>query len=164
MTIRSIKGTLAPSNARAITKQTTSQINKAVSTSGLSEVFKPSPAWHHGVVIASFTSADNDLTGFEVMSRLRELIQAKGVEELSLEGALTVKIENKKSPANIKEFRLHVDAGSISSEEIKFSHLMNPEKRSLDHVTVMKDGNLMSVLSVLVTEGSVKQWTKQPQK
>lgn len=164
MTIKSIKGTLAPSNGLEITKHTASKINKAVSLSGLSEVIKPSPAWHHGIVVANLTSVKNDLTGFEFMSRLRELIHAKGVEELDLQGVLTIKTEDKKNPKNIKEFRVRVEAGTIASEEIKFSHLMNPEKRSLNHVTVMKDGNLMSVLSVLVTEGSVKQWAKQPQK
>jgi hypothetical protein len=148
MTIKSIKGTLAPMNALAVTKQTASKINKAVSVSGLSGVFKVSPAWHHGIIVTNASRPENDLTKFEFMSRLRELIHADGIEGLALEGMLTMKVDTTSN-----EFRVHVEAGNIVSEEVKFSHLSNPEKSPLNHILRMKEGQLMSVL---VTEGFVK--------
>lgn len=141
MTIKSIKGTLAPTNAPAIKKQTASKITNAVSVSGLSEVIKPSPAWHHGIIVSNVSLSENDLTGFEFMSNLREFIHAEGVEELALAGTLTIRVDTKPN-----EFKVIVEAGNISCEEIKFSHLTNPAKSPLNHVLQIRHGQLMSVL------------------
>lgn len=149
MTIKSIKGTLAPANGQAITKQTASKINKAANASGLSGVIKPSPAWHFGIIVTS-GHPEEDLTGFQFMSRLRELIHAEGVAELTLAGTLTVRVDTKPS-----EFKVVVETGNISCEEVKFSHLMNPEKSALNPILRMGAGH-PTPLTVLVTEGFVK--------
>jgi hypothetical protein len=144
MTIKSITGTLAPTNGQAITKLTASKINKAVSISGLSGIIKPSPAWHHGILVTN-ARPESSLTDFEFMKRLHELIHADGIEGLALEGMLTMKVDTTSN-----EFRVHVEAGNIVSEEVKFSHLSNPQKSSLNYLMRMKT---VKPMTVLVTEG-----------
>jgi hypothetical protein len=135
MTIKDIIGTLFPTNPQAVTSKTANKINEALHVTRLSGAFKLSPAWNHGILIAK-SHPEDTLDELEIMSQLRELIHSEGVVELALEGTLIIKTDNKDHFKN--EFRVRVEAGDVSCEEVKFSHLFGHNKPALIHALYWK--------------------------
>jgi hypothetical protein len=132
MTVTRIIGSLCATNLQAITNQTADKIGSALSISGLSGVFKTSSDWNDGIMVAK-TRPEENLTGFELISRLHELIHTEAMEELGLNGVLTMTTDTKRN-----QFKVTVKSGIICSEEMKSSNLAGHTKDALSYALYAK--------------------------
>lgn len=108
--IESIKGVLAPCNTLGVTRNTATRIEEAVTTRGLYGVIKKDSVWHRGIfIINTHLVTGDELSVMNFVNRLTDVINADGIKELDLDGALKVSIDEEPY-----EFRVAVREGKVT--------------------------------------------------
>lgn len=107
--IESIKGILAPCDILGVTRRTALSIDAAVNKEGLFGVIKRDSAWNRGVIaINTHLALEDEITVMDFVNKLTEVINANGIKELDLDGALTVAIDEEPY-----EFKMVVRLGKV---------------------------------------------------
>lgn len=111
--VKYIKGTLTPYNPSAITRETAGNIRRAVDKAGFFEAIRATAKWGKGIITLNFVNkvCGGEESIMDFIETLNRFITLRGVEELCLEGTITLIMDGEPFPVMV---RVNVKEGMVT--------------------------------------------------